>query len=141
MFRKLLKHIPIAVIGGCLYMGVEIAWRGHTHWSMGMLGGLCFVLIGLIDEHQENTPPLLVQMIEGAVIVTVLEFIVGLIVNVSLGWNIWDYSDIPGNILGQVCPQFAVAWIALSGIAIYAENFIHWIADKLKHFWRLHKHG
>ena len=69
----------LAVIGGLVYMGIEILWRGHTHWTMGVLGGLCFALIGLLDEWQEH-PPLWLQMLQGAMIVTVLELLAGLVV-------------------------------------------------------------
>ena len=122
--NKLLGHIPIAVTGGLTYMGIEILWRGHTHWTMGVLGGLCFVLIGLLDEVQDH-PPMLLQMVQGAAIVTALELIVGLIVNRWLGWNVWDYSDMPGNLWGQICPQFAAAWLVLSWAAVKLENLMH----------------
>lgn len=122
--KKLLIHITIAVIGGLTYMGIEILWRGHTHWTMGVLGGLCFVLIGLLDEVQDH-PPMLLQMVQGAAIVTALELIVGLIVNRWLGWNVWDYSDMPGNLWGQICPQFAAAWLVLSWAAVKLENLMH----------------
>ncbi|WNX85749.1 hypothetical protein RWV98_05635 [Agathobaculum sp. NTUH-O15-33] len=98
---------------------------------MGVLGGVCFALIGLLDEWQHR-PPLWVQMIAGAVIVTALELAVGLIVNVWLGWAVWDYSDMPGNLMGQVCPQFAAAWVGLSWVAIQTENVIHRIARFVK---------
>lgn len=130
--KKLLLHIPIAVIGGLAYIGIEILWRGHTHWSMGVLGGVCFVLIGLQDEMQKH-PPLWFQMLQGAAMVTGLEFLTGMIVNVWLGWNVWDYSDIPGNLMGQVCPQFSVAWFFLSAAAIKLENALHRLAAWLTH--------
>ena len=127
--KKLLQHIVIAVIGGLTYMGIEILWRGHTHWTMGVLGGVCFVLIGLLDEWQDH-PPLWLQMVQGAVLVTALELITGLIVNRWLGWNVWDYSDMPGNLWGQVCPQFAAAWLVLSWAAVKLENLMHkWAGD------------
>ena len=122
--KKLLIHIPITVIGGLTYMGIEILWRGHTHWTMGVLGGVCFALIGLLDEVQDH-PPMLLQMVQGAAIVTALELIVGLIVNRWLGWNVWDYSDMPGNLWGQICPQFAAAWLVLSWAAVKLENLMH----------------
>ena len=56
-FHNILLHVLLGVIGGVTYMGIETLWRGHTHWSMGLLGGVCFVLIGLLDEIQ-NHPPL-----------------------------------------------------------------------------------
>ena len=121
---SVLLHSVMGVIGGLTYMGIEILWRGHTHWSMGVLGGLCFVLIGLLDEWQDH-PPLWLQMLEGTMIVTALELLVGLVVNRWLGWNVWDYSDMPGNLWGQVCPQFAAAWLVLSWAAVKLENLMH----------------
>ena len=122
--KKLLIHIPITAIGGLTYMGIEILWRGHTHWTMGVLGGVCFALIGLLDEVQDH-PPMLLQMVQGAAIVTALELLVGLVVNRWLGWNVWDYSDMPGNLWGQVCPQFAAAWLVISWAAVKVENWMH----------------
>ena len=124
---SVLLHSVLAVIGGMTYMGIEILWRGHTHWSMGVLGGVCFALIGLLDEWQDH-PPLWLQMLQGAVIVTVLELLVGLVVNRWLGWGVWDYSDMPLNLWGQVCPQFAVAWFFLSALAVKLENVLHVVA-------------
>lgn len=127
--KKLLIHIPITAIGGLTYMGIEILWRGHTHWTMGVLGGVCFALIGLLDEVQDH-PPMLLQMVQGAAIVTALELLVGLVVNRWLGWDVWDYSDMPGNLWGQVCPQFAAAWLVLSWAAVKVENWMHkWAGD------------
>ena len=130
--KKLLLHIVLAVIGGVLYMGIETLWRGYTHWSMGVLGGVCFALIGLLDEWQDH-PPMLLQMVQGAAIVTMLELITGVIVNLHLGWDVWDYSEMPGNLMGQVCPQFSVAWFFLSAAAIKLENALHRLAEWLAH--------
>ncbi|HIX91103.1 MAG TPA: putative ABC transporter permease [Candidatus Agathobaculum pullicola] len=113
-------------------MGIETLWRGHSHWTMGVLGGVCFALIGLLDEWQDH-PPLWLQMLEGAAIVTALELLVGLVVNRWLGWNVWDYSDMPLNLWGQVCLQFAVAWFFLSAAAVWLENALHRLAAWLAH--------
>lgn len=129
---SVLLHSVMGVIGGITYMGIETLWRGHTHWTMGVLGGVCFVLIGLLDEWQDH-PPLWLQMLEGAMIVTALELLVGLIVNRWLGWDVWDYSDMPGNLWGQVCPQFMVAWFFLSAAAVWMENALHRLAGRLTH--------
>lgn len=109
-------------------MGIELLWRCHTHWSMGVIGGLCFVLIGLLDELQDH-PPMLLQMIQGMCIVTAIELVSGVVLNIILGLGIWDYSNMPGNILGQVCPQFMAAWFFLSAAAVKIENLLHKIFD------------
>ena len=119
-------------IGGMVYVLLEWCWRGWSHPSMFVLGGLCFALIGLLDEWQDH-PPLWLQMLQGAAIVTVLELLVGLVVNRWLGWNVWDYSDMPFNLWGQVCLQFAVAWFFLSAAAVWLENVLHRLASWLAH--------
>lgn len=129
-FHNILLHVLLGVIGGVTYMGIETLWRGYTHWSMGVLGGVCFVLIGLLDEIQDH-PPLVLQMLEGAALVTALELITGLIVNRWLGWGVWDYSDMPLNLWGQVCLPFAAAWFVLSAAAVRLENALHRLAARL----------
>lgn len=130
-----LLHSVMGLVGGCIYMGIEILWRGHTHWTMGIVGGLCFILIGLLDEWQKH-PPMVLQMVQGALIVTVIEFFTGLIVNIWLGWNIWNYYDMPFNLLGQVCLPFSIAWFFLSAVAVQAENALHFVCDTLTVRWR-----
>lgn len=118
--RQHLKYLVLFVVGGLLYVALELLWRGCSHWTMFILGGVGFVYLGLINEVLPWEMPLWGQTIIGACIITVLEFATGCIVNLWLGWDIWDYSQMPGNILGQVCPQFFVLWlpVALAGIIL-----------------------
>ena len=76
---------------------------------------------------------MLLQMVQGAAIVTALELLVGLIVNRWLGWDVWDYSDVPLNLWGQVCLPFAVAWFFLSALSVWLENALHRLAARLMH--------
>lgn len=131
MFQRLLQHLPFAALGGLAYLGVELVWRGRTHWTMGVLGGLCFVLIGLLDEWYPRMPVWL-QCALGALIVTALELVTGLLVNVRLGWAVWDYSAMPGNLWGQICPQYTAAWLVLSRAAAWLENKIHDVINTIK---------
>ena len=128
MKRSVVEHAVFGVLGGLVYMGIEVLWRGRSHPTMLLLGGVCFVLIGLLDEVQEH-PPLPLQMLQGAAIVTGLELLVGLVVNRWLGWGVWDYSDMPCNLWGQVCPQFSAAWFGLSFVAVKLENLVHWLLN------------
>ena len=95
-----IKYLFLGVIGSIIYMSLEILWRGYTHWTMGALGGICFICLGLINELLSWETPLVLQMLIGSTIITILEFITGCIVNLWLGWNIWDYSNLPLNLLG-----------------------------------------
>ena len=62
----------------------------------------------------------------GAVIATLAEFFTGCVVNLWLGWNVWDYSDMWGNVLGQICPAFSLLWVFMSAVAIVLADVIRW---------------
>ena len=92
------------LIGGALYYIIEVLWRGYSHWSMFILGGICFVIMGLLNEFKFSWKDSLIkQSIISACLITVFEFITGCIVNLWLGWHVWDYSELPCNLLGQIC--------------------------------------
>lgn len=122
------------LIGGRLYTWIEILWRDYTHWTMFILGGACFVIMGLQNEHQYTWDmPLLKQALLSAVVITVFEFITGCIVNLWLGWQVWDYSELPFNILGQVCLYYFLLWIPLSVAGIVLDDWIRYVAYILLH--------
>ena len=79
------KHLIIFSLGGIFYLMIEMLWRGYSHWSMFVLGGACFLIIGLINEHSRGKIILPVQMLIGAAAITILEFIVGYVVNIKMG--------------------------------------------------------
>ena len=123
-------HCVFGLIAGCIYLLIELAWRGHTHWTMLPLAAVIFLCAGTLDERPKP-PPLWLQVVIGTAIATALELAAGLVLNVWLGLGVWDYSNLPGNILGQVCPQYTLAWAALMVVAIKLENLMHKIADWL----------
>lgn len=47
---RYVKPFILFGIGGFLYYAIEILWRGYSHWTMFILGGLCFILVGFINE-------------------------------------------------------------------------------------------
>ncbi len=118
--KRCLKLVFLFVAGGLLYNILELFYRGWTHWTMFVLGGLCFVCLGAINEVIPWEMPLWQQMVIGACIITGLEFLTGCMVNLWLGWDVWDYAGFPGNVLGQICPQFFGLWllVALAGIVL-----------------------
>lgn len=122
-----MKEIILGIIGGALYVGVELLWRGHSHWTMFVLGGLCFVLLGRINEVIPWCMPLWEQILIGTMIITGLEFITGCIVNLWLDWNVWDYSNVPLNILGQICVPYIILWIPISLLAIVLDDYLRYL--------------
>ena len=111
--NKLIEYFLLFIIGGSIYYMIEIIYRGHSHYSMFILGGICLILIGIINEFFSWDMYIELQIAIGSGIVLILEFITGCIVNLWLGWSVWDYSNMPLNLLGQICLPFAIIWIPL----------------------------
>lgn len=136
--KTILKLAALSLVGSIIYVCIEMLWRGYTHPSMFILGGICFVAIGLINELFPWDMGLLWQSLIGAVIVTALEFITGLIVNVWLGMGVWDYSGLPFNIMGQICLPFFFAWMALAVVAIVLDDYLrYWLFGEEKPYYTL----
>ena len=136
-FKIITKYLLLGAIGSIIYMSLEILWRGYTHWTMGVLGGICFICLGLINELLSWETPLVLQMLIGSTIITILEFITGCIVNLWLGWNIWNYTWQP-NLWGQISLYSSIGWIGLSLVGIVLDDYIRWKwfgEDKPRYRW------
>lgn len=116
-----MKYIVLFLIGGLIYGAVEVAYKGDcTHLSMFITGGLSFLAIGMMSPRI----PLLLRMLLGSVLITVLEFLCGVIVNIWLGLSVWDYSDMPLNLMGQICLLFTAYWFVLTFVGIVLDRFL-----------------
>ncbi len=128
---RYLKYTFLFVTGGLLYNIIEILFRGWSHWTMFFLGGLCFICLGLMNELVPWCVALGKQVFWGAVIITGLELVTGCVVNLWLGWEIWDYSHVPGNILGQICPQYFFLWLPVALAGIVLDDWLrYWMFDE-----------
>jgi len=124
--KQLSKNLGLFAIGGLLYYLGEMLWRGYSHISMFVVGGICFILIGLINEHLSFQTPLWKQQLVATVIVAGIEFIAGVILNIWLHLNIWDYSMLPYNLLGQISLRYSILWFLLSLPAIALDDCLRW---------------
>ena len=115
---KILKHTILFYIGGMAYMFLEFTWRGRSHGTMFILGGLCFLVLGQLARWLpvKNAA---VKGITGATAVTALELAAGLAVNRD--YAIWDYRQMPFQFRGQICLPYSLLWIpvCLGAMAIY----------------------
>ena len=136
--KQILKLCILALIGGITYVLIELAWRGYSHISMFILGALCLVLLGGTNEFLPWELGFVWQMLIGAGIVTILELIVGIVVNVWLGLEVWDYSNLPFNFMGQICLSFSFAWTLLSGVAIVVDDYLrYWLFGEEKPHYKI----
>ena len=133
------KEIILGMVGGIIYLGIELLWRGYSHWTMFILGGVCFLLLGWINEVIPLHMPLWKQAAIGTLLITGLEFITGCIVNLWLGWEVWDYNNVPFNVLGQICLPYILLWVPMSLIGIILDDYLrYWFfcEEKPHYCWR-----
>ncbi|MBQ6877366.1 MAG: hypothetical protein IJO22_03070 [Oscillospiraceae bacterium] len=119
--EKLKNNGKIFVFGAAGYYLLETLWRGHSHWSMAAAGGISLLFLINVFKKLKNAP-LYFKSIVGGTIITAVEFVFGIVFNLFLGMSVWDYSSVPGNILGQICPVFSLLWCGLSFIVAFFEK-------------------
>lgn len=137
------KNSILFLIGGSIYWLIEFIYKtyihsGNTHWSMFVLGGLSFLILGSLNENIPWNWSLLTQGLIGTAIITSLEFLFGYILNIQLQLNIWDYSHLPFNYKGQICLSFSCLWFILGLIGIILDDFLRWkIFDEEKPYYHI----
>ena len=92
--------------------------------------GVVSVVI-LMFKYRNNTMLLLLLSV---VLVTFLEWLTGLMLEKMFHHRWWDYSGLPFNIKGYVCPQFSIIWgFACLIIVKYVHpsvlKIIRWVHD------------
>ena len=129
LFYKYLEYPLTFFLGGTAYMLIEILWRGYTHWTMGICAGICFVGIYWFEQKHPQAN-LFLKCLFGVFFIAANEFVAGCIVNIILGWHVWDYSNMPLNLLGQVCLPFLFLWFLLCFPAFLAARGIKYLFNE-----------
>ena len=119
--EKIKKDGRIFLFGAVGYVLLETLWRGHSHWSMAAAGGISLLLMMKVFGKIKNAP-LYFKSLLGGTIITAVEFVFGIIFNIMLNMQVWDYSGVWGNVLGQICPLYSVFWCAIGFfVAVYEK--------------------
>lgn len=141
---KMKKRLLVFIICGIVYLSIEViftalsgnlsreynitywAFKGFSSLYMFFVGGFLGVLLDQLNEIKciEHWK-MVFQALIGVFIIEIGEFLSGLILNVWLGLNIWDYSSSPFNLLGQIELFHAIGFFFLSPLAF-------WLGDHLR---------
>ncbi|MBQ1340435.1 MAG: hypothetical protein IIY35_07405 [Ruminococcus sp.] len=114
---KFSQYLFSFLMGYFLYSLVEIVGRGYTHWTMSLTGGI--ILAALYSINSLRSLTLWKSCFIGALLITAVEFAVGIFDNIIMHWEVWDYSDLPLNFMGQICLFFSLYWYILCIPAYY----------------------
>ena len=124
--------------GATIYFFLEVAYKsltGHPErisWTMLVVAvALCIP----VERCGAGLPwgcPLWLQALCCAALVTAVELVSGLVLNLWLGLDIWDYTDLPGNFLGQICPQYSAVWWVLCLVFIPAFDWLRYAVEGIE---------
>lgn len=148
MFKSLFEFKKIgilAIIGYVLYLTLEVTYgaiagshkpfwalKGSSSLWMGLNGSILLVLLGYINEIKFlRRLPMFFQSLIGCGLITLVELISGLILNVWLGFDIWSYDNMAFNFMGQICLLFSFYWFILSPFVMYVDDTCRWIFYKI----------
>jgi len=106
-----------------------LALVGVSSFPMFIVGGLTGILLGLIGNIKTKwgEPNKLVLILGTGFMITAIEFVCGVILNVWLGLNIWDYSNHFGNLLGQISISMSGIWVLVSAVGHYLDDWLKWV--------------
>lgn len=98
---------------------------GWTSLWMFPIGGLSGLLIGLLNEKVKEHMALMSLI--GSLIIFGIEFSSGVLFNILLNMNIWDYSKLPLNVLGQISLVYFLPWFFISPFAMWIDDAIRYV--------------
>ncbi len=117
-------YLAAFLFGAGVYPMLELFWRGYTHITMSLLGGICMASIYFVYIAFSGTGFFLRALLS-TVIITAWEFLFGAILNIALEMDVWNYSDMALNVMGQVCAPYAAIWLLLSAPALLVCRLIY----------------
>lgn len=135
--RKLLRSMVLWTFGGTLYFLMEVAWKlifGHPEeisWTMLVLAILLCIPLDLANERLSWCMPLWQQAVLGGLGITAAELAAGVVLNLWLGMDVWDYSDLPFHLWGQISLVWSLVWILAAGVGIVLFDWLrHWLYEE-----------
>lgn len=144
-WSKWVLSVLLWFFGGALYFLLEVVFKtitGHPErisWTMLLVAILLTIPVERAGAELSWACPLWIQAAVCAALVTAVELAAGLLLNVWLELDVWDYSAMAFNLWGQICPQFSVLWWGLCLIFIPVFDWLRWVVeggDTPRYMWR-----
>ncbi|WP_295123787.1 hypothetical protein [Ruminococcus sp.] len=123
--RHILELLTASVTGALIYGGIEVAERGYSHISMGLMGAFAMAVIHELNaERRAGKIHLFYALLISAFFITASELLAGEILNRRLEMGIWNYHNMRFNYDGQICLRYSLAWLLLSFFGFAADDLM-----------------
>lgn len=126
-----IRKLILFLVGFCLYITLEVSFRGYSFVLMGICGGIIFILLDCINEILPWDTDLLIQGGIGSAMITLTELIVGEGLKYLGLPQMWDYSNLPINFDGVICLPYSLLWVLISVIGIIVADAINYYVFKI----------
>jgi len=125
-FNELLLFFAIYSFLGWVMETVFVSIKDKKIVNRGFLNGFFCPIYGfgtvlilqsskLVSDAFENPlTALMINVILAVILVTLLEYITGFILERIFNCKWWDYSDVPLNLHGYICLKFSLLWGVLT---------------------------
>ena len=123
---KLIHKLILFICGFCLYITIEMCFRGYSFVLMGICGGIAFILLDCINRVLPWNTDILIQGGIGSIIITLMELIVGECLKLFGFSPMWDYSNMFFNFDGVICLEFSLIWVLVSIVGIIIADAINY---------------
>lgn len=124
--KNYLRQLILFIFGFCIYITIEVCFRGYSYPLMGLCGGLALIILDSLNNKISWDMDLILQATIGSIVVTLMELIIGeafLYLNLS---PMWDYSNVPFNYHGVICLPFSIAWLLISIVGIFIADAVNY---------------
>ncbi len=134
-YSKPVLSVLLCTWGATIYFFLEVGYKsltGHPERISWTMLAVAIILCIPVERCGAELPwdcPLWLQALCCAMLVTAVEFVAGLVLNVWLGLGIWDYSHLPFNLMGQICLQFFFVWWGLCFVFIPVFDWMRWTVE------------
>ena len=107
----MLRNATLFFVGAFGYGQIELLYRGYTHWTMLVSGGVLLLVLHELNRSLPRSVPLLARCAAGAGCITGLELAMGLVCNRLLGMGIWHERITKRTALGMLLILLSVAFM------------------------------
>lgn len=123
MIKKIWEYILLLCFAGYLYVCLELLFRGRSDVSMLFVATACSIPVIFLNNIFNYEMDFLLQIIVCTLTTTTIEYIAGQFF-INKDHQIWDYSNMPFNLNGQICLRFMLVWMILSAIVIPLFDYL-----------------
>lgn len=126
-----IRKLILFLVGFCLYITLEVCFRGYSFVLMGICGGIIFILLDCINEVLPWDTDILIQGSIGSAMITLTELVVGEGLKYLGLPQMWDYSNLPINFDGVICLPYSLLWVLISIVGIIVADAINYYVFKI----------